>query len=421
MTPLGERIAALIRAGGPMTVADYMAICLGDPEHGYYMRRDPFGRAGDFVTAPEVSQMFGELIGLWAVATFEAMEAPRRFVLAEAGPGRGTLMADLLRAAKVRPAFLAAAEVHLVETSPHLRTLQAERLAAVGIAPTWHDGVAGLPAGPLVFIANEFFDALPVRQLVKTPQGWAERMVGLDGEGRLAFGLRALEGLPHLSHGERSERAAERVAPGEGLRPHHQGHTPSPASRSSIASATSPHGRGEGPPPPSPIASPTSPPGRGEEILELSPASTAIMEALAGRIAQQGGAALVVDYGYEGPAFGDTLQAVRAHAYADPLAEPGEADLTAHVDFAALAAAAAKAGAVPRRLLDQGTFLRRIGLEQRARRLAAGKDAATEAAIAAAVERLAGPAAMGTLFKVLAVGAPGLALPAFDDDPPIRG
>lgn len=399
MTPLGERIAALIRAGGPMTVADYMAICLGDPEHGYYMRRDPFGRAGDFVTAPEVSQMFGELIGLWAVATFEAMGAPGRFVLAEAGPGRGTLMADLLRAAKVRPAFLAAAEVHLVETSPHLRTLQAERLAAVGIAPTWHDGVAGLPAGPLVFIANEFFDALPVRQLVKTPERWAERMVGLDDEGRLAFGLRALEGAPAPIPPLRGEGRSAAGDPG-------RGHT-----------AT-----GEMRPPPGPLRGPTAPvPGEEGAVLELSPASTAIMEALAGRIAQQGGAALVVDYGYEGPAFGDTLQAVRAHAYADPLAAPGEADLTAHVDFAALAAAAAKAGAVPRRLLDQGTFLRRIGLEQRARRLAAGKDAATEAAIAAAVERLAGPAAMGTLFKVLAVGAPGLALPAFDDDPPIRG
>jgi NADH dehydrogenase [ubiquinone] 1 alpha subcomplex assembly factor 7 len=202
VTALGERLAAAMRTGGPMTVADYMAACLGDPADGYYMRREPFGRAGDFVTAPEVSQMFGELIGLFAVATWEAMGRPARFVLAELGPGRGTLMADLLRAAKLRPAFLAAAEVHLVETSPRLKALQTEALASSGAAVTWHGRVDDLPAGPLIVVANEFFDALPIRQFVKAEGGWAERMVGLDADGRLAFGLRAVEALPHLSRGE---------------------------------------------------------------------------------------------------------------------------------------------------------------------------------------------------------------------------
>ncbi|MBN9021046.1 MAG: SAM-dependent methyltransferase, partial [Rhizobiales bacterium] len=171
-----------------------MAMCLGDPEHGYYMAREPFGRDGDFVTAPEVSQVFGELIGLWAVATWMAMGSPPAFVLAELGPGRGTLMADLLRAARIRPAFLAAAGVHLVESSPRLRAVQEATLSGHGV--TWHAAIDTLPAAPAIIVANEFFDALPIRQYVRTGTGWAERMVGLDGEGRLAFGPRPVEAAP---------------------------------------------------------------------------------------------------------------------------------------------------------------------------------------------------------------------------------
>ncbi|MCB1500687.1 MAG: SAM-dependent methyltransferase [Bauldia sp.] len=366
MTPLGEKIALLIAGNGPITVADYMALALGDPEHGYYMAREPFGRAGDFVTAPEISQIFGELIGLWAVAAFEAMGAPPRLALVELGPGRGTLMADLLRAARVRPAFLAAAEVHLVESSPRLRDVQMATLGAG--AATWHDTVATLPTGPSIVVANEFFDALPVRQYVRTEAGWAERMVGLDETGNLAFGLRPLAGPPS---------------------------SPLPAQEKGR-----PAGSGAGQ----------------DTVLEVSPASTAVMATLAERLAAAGGALLAIDYGYEGPAFGDTLQAVAGHRYADPLAEPGAADLTAHVDFAALARAAEAAGARPRPLLGQGDFLARLGIAARAARLAAGKDAATQDAIAAAVNRLVAPAAMGRLFKVLAVSHSGLALPAFDDD-----
>jgi NADH dehydrogenase [ubiquinone] 1 alpha subcomplex assembly factor 7 len=363
VTRLAERLAARIDAGGPMTVAEYMAACLGDPADGYYATREPFGRGGDFVTAPEISQIFGELVGLWAVATWQAMGAPQEFVLAELGPGRGTLMADALRAARVRPAFLDAARLHLVETSLRLRELQAAALARSGASAVWRDRIENIPPGPLILIANEFFDALPIRQFIKTGEGWAERMVGLDDAGRLAFGLRPIIGedaAPHLSR-----RGDERFPPREG------------------------------------------------DTVEVSPASTAIMSAIGERIARDGGAALVIDYGYEGPAFGDTLQAVRNHRYDDPLAAPGEADLTAHVDFGGLQQAAVEAGAVARPLASQGAFLTAMGLSERVATLTGGKDEATQAEITGAAERLAAPSGMGKLFKVLVIAAPGLVVPPF--------
>jgi NADH dehydrogenase [ubiquinone] 1 alpha subcomplex assembly factor 7 len=359
VTPLGEALAARIRADGPMTVADYMAACLGDPRFGYYTTREPFGAGGDFVTAPEVSQMFGELIGLWAVATWQAMGSPSPFVLAELGPGRGTLMADALRAARIRPEFAAAVRVNFIETSPRLRAVQAETLSGVDVA--WRPRIDDLPEAPAIFIANEFFDALPIRQFVRTVEGWAERMVGLGDDGQLAFGLRPAEfvaGLPE--------------------RPVAQ---------------------------PQPVA-----------IRETCAPAAGIMAALAGHLSRWRGAALVIDYGYQGPAFGDTLQAVRGHAYDDPLAAPGEADLTAHVDFAALAKAARAAGAKTRPLVTQREFLMRLGLRERAERLGRDKDSDARARLASEVERLAGPDAMGTLFKVQALSSHGLALPAFDDD-----
>jgi SAM-dependent MidA family methyltransferase len=459
VTPLGDRIAALIAQNGPITVADYMALCLGDPEHGYYMAREPFGRSGDFVTAPEVSQVFGELIGVWAVATFEAMGSPSSFVLAELGPGRGTLIADLYRAARLRPSFLDAARVHLVETSPRLRAVQEATLSGVPVA--WHADVASLPSGPAIVIANEFFDALPIRQYVRSRTGWAERMVGLDDSGRLKFGLRP---LPAGSVGEVRDTAADPTSPlplwerdrvrgsdvsSESDDSFKSGDlTPSPAPPAFAGVRDLSHeGRGgpaspaASPPSPSPrrkpgsiagvSAGPDHPPSRQglrwtpafagvteeePDILETSPAATAIISALASRIAAEGGAALIIDYGYEGPAFGDTLQAVRGHAYADPLAEPGAADLTAHIDFGALARAATEAGASPRSLVTQGEFLGRLGIAARATRLAAGKDAQTREAVAAAVHRLVAPDAMGDLFKVLALSQSGLALPAFDGD-----
>jgi len=391
VSPLGEKIARLIARNGPITVAEYMALALGDPEHGYYMARQPFGRGGDFVTAPEVSQVFGELIGLWTVATFEAMGAPQRFVLAELGPGRGTLTADLIRAARLRPSFAAAADIHLVESSRRLRAVQQATLGDV--RATWHDTIATLPDGPVIVVANEFFDALPVHQYVRTDAGWAERMVGIGDEGRLTFGLRPLPAPPAFPL---PSRESDRV----------RGTELSGGAFAILADSSHEGTRGQR----------VSMIARREAIFEVSPASTAIMTALAGRITAEGGALLAIDYGYEGPAFGDTLQAVQGHHHADPLAEPGAADLTAHVDFAALARSATAAGAMPRPLVSQGDFLVRLGVAARAERLAAGKDVATREAVAAAVNRLVAPEAMGQLFKVLAVSDSGLALPAFDDD-----
>jgi NADH dehydrogenase [ubiquinone] 1 alpha subcomplex assembly factor 7 len=352
-----EELRETIAQEGPIPVERYMALCLGHPVHGYYRRRDPFGAAGDFTTAPEITQIFGELVGLWAVTAWQAMGAPSPFRLVELGPGRGTLMQDLLRAARVRPAFLEAAAVELVETSPALRALQRERLAGARVA--WKDRLEEVPDGPLLVIGNEFFDALPVRQYVRTERGWCERLVGLAGD-RLAFGL-----------------------------------APEPAR----------------------IGVP-APPGA---VLEVPEASLSLVRALAERLARQGGAALVIDYGFEGPAFGDTLQAVRRHAYADPLADPGEADLTVHVDFAALARAAKAAGAAVHGPVPQGDFLRGLGIETRAAALKARATARQAADLDAAVARLtgSGPEAMGSLFKALALADPRLPpLPGFARSPP---
>jgi NADH dehydrogenase [ubiquinone] 1 alpha subcomplex assembly factor 7 len=384
LTPLGERLVARIRGDGPITIADYMAACLGDPQYGYYMRRDPFGRGGDFITAPEVSQVFGELIGAWSLATWEAIGAPAPLVLAELGPGRGTLMADILRTARLRPRFLAAARVHLIEISPRLRDVQRIQLTQSAERLAWIDRVEDLPAGPLILVANEFFDALPIRQYVRTPNGWAERMVGVGQDGQLTFGLRPADrGLGKLWDGDAD--------------------TPIIGTHSEDGDRHEDERRTAD---------------QRDSVIEVSPARAGAMAALAERIRRDGGAALVIDYGYEGPAYGDTLQAVRQHRHDNPLARPGEADLTAHVDFAALAEAARSAGAAPRTRLSQGEFLYRLGLAERASELARGKDAATQADIEAAVARLAGPTAMGKLFKVLAISSPGLALPAFDDNLP---
>jgi NADH dehydrogenase [ubiquinone] 1 alpha subcomplex assembly factor 7 len=351
MTPLGDKLIRQIEAFGPITVADYMAACLGDPEHGYYMTREPFGAAGDFITAPEISQMFGELIGLWAVECWQRMGSPGRFALVEIGPGRGTLMADALRAARVAPRFAEAAEIVLVETSARLRTIQRDTLARHAVS--WLDQVGDLPEIPAILIANEFFDALPVRQFQRQEDGWAERMVGVES-GHLTFGLRpgaAIEGL-----------AAD------------------------------------------------APPGA---IVEIASISTSIMATLAERLQRFGGAMLAIDYGHAESGHGDTLQAMLRHGFDDPLAHPGEADLTVHVDFAALAATARAQGARASRVWTQGDFLLALGLLERAGRLGAGKDAASQDAIRAAVQRLAGPDAMGTLFKVLCVTGGDLVVPPF--------
>lgn len=359
MTLLKDKIRARIAAEGPLTVADYMAICLGDPEHGYYTTREPFGARGDFITAPEVSQMFGELVGAACLAAWEALGCPERFELVELGPGRGTLMADFMRVASLRPAFVQAARLNLVETSPRLREIQRSTLARAPHAPNFRDRFQDVPDGPLILVANEFFDALPIHQFVRTPDGWRERRIGLAADGELVFGL-GTAALP-----DAAVPAAARPAP---------------------AGA----------------------------ILETQPAANAIAEDIGRRIVDFGGAALFIDYGYARTAPGDTLQALHRHSYDDVLAHPGEADLTAHVNFEALAAAAVKSGAAALPLLDQGDFLLRSGLLERAGALGAGKSHDEQETIREAVERLAAPDRMGTLFKVLAVTNSGITFPPFD-------
>ncbi|USI74083.1 class I SAM-dependent methyltransferase [Sphingomonas morindae] len=340
---LEARLRRRIERGGAMPLAEYMALA----NQHYYATRDPLGAAGDFTTAPEISQMFGELIGLCLADLWLRAGRPT-LAYVELGPGRGTLAEDALRA--MARAGLAP-DIHLVETSPVLREAQSRRLPLA----RHHDTLATLPADrPLLVVANEFFDALPIRQIVRGDRDWRERMVGLV-DGRFAPGLGAQRfdaALPSFAAG---------AAPGA--------------------------------------------------TIETSPASVAVMGELAGRLARQGGAALVIDYGYAAPGLGDTLQAVRAHRFADPFEAPGTCDLTAHVDFQALAEAATRAGAVAYPLRDQGAWLEALGIAARAAALARAAPARADE-IAAARRRLVDAAEMGTLFKLLRLSAPDWPVPA---------
>jgi NADH dehydrogenase [ubiquinone] 1 alpha subcomplex assembly factor 7 len=340
---LADRLARAITLAGPIPIAQFMTAANAH----YYATRDPLGRGGDFVTAPEVSQMFGELIGLWCADLWDRAGRPD-IAWVELGPGRGTLAADALRAmAKTG----LTPPVHFVETSPVLRAAQAERVPNAA----WHDDVTTLPADrALIVVANEFFDALPIRQLLRWGEGWHERLVACQD---VLF-------LP---------------IPGKPV--------PDTVIPSSLRDA---------------------PPG---SIIETSPASVATVRALARRIVAQGGALLAIDYGYEGPALGETLQAVRGHGYANPFDAPGEQDLTAHVDFATLAAAARIEGAVPHGTVSQRDLLGALGIDARATALAAGAPDRAEA-ILADRNRLVGSDAMGHLFRALALTAPDWPIPA---------
>jgi NADH dehydrogenase [ubiquinone] 1 alpha subcomplex assembly factor 7 len=357
MNPLKNLIREMIIENGPISLETYMALALTHPVHGYYASRMALGVAGDFITAPEISQMFGELIGLWCVMVWRAMGEPRPFFLVELGPGRGTLMADALRAARVAPNFLGAIDLHLIETSAILQRCQSTTLADLGRAVRWHGTPEELPSGPAIILANEFFDCLPVRHFIRRADGWHERLVGLDGDGRLCFGL-ASDPEPGL------------IATGE--------------------------------------------PG---QVLEAGLAAAHLVTRLAARLATHGGALLVIDYGYEGPSRGETLQAVKGHCFADPLRDPGDADLTAHVDFCALAQAARAAGAAVFGPVPQAEWLKRLGIFERAGNLRRHANEDQKAAIDLALTRLAGETGgegamgMGRLFKVLAVTEPGLESP----------
>jgi NADH dehydrogenase [ubiquinone] 1 alpha subcomplex assembly factor 7 len=354
-------LAGAIRREGPLPVARFMDLALNHPRYGYYRQRDPLGAQGDFVTAPELSQAFGEVIGAWLAQAWLDLGAPAPFRLVELGPGRGTLLADALRATRGVPGFHQALRLHLVETSERLRAVQATRLA--GFDANWHGRFGEVPPGPLLLVANEFFDALPAHQLVATARGWVERALELDPDGRLSFCLGA--------------------------------------QRSALSSRL-----------------PEAAPGT---IAEVSPARGEAAEAIGRRIAGEGGIALVIDYGAwaEGPT-GDTLQATRAHAPCDPLDAPGSADLTTHVDFGALAEAACGVGAAVYGPVPQGTFLTTLGVHLRTAKLLERAAPDQRRALRAALFRLIDPGAMGELFKVLVLAHPAAPAPPGFQAPTLR-
>lgn len=346
---LRDILISQIHAQGPMRLDDYMSTCLLHPQHGYYTTRTPFGAAGDFITAPEISQMFGELIGLALAQAWLDQGAPARFTLAELGPGRGTLMADALRAGSRVAGFLEAAQITLLEASPALRAVQAQTLT--GHTPRWIDSISDLPEQPTYLIANEFFDALPIRQFVRDGARWRERQVGVEGDA-LVFGLGPAQPQPALAH--RLEDTKD------------------------------------------------------GDLIEDCAAAAPILTTLCARIQAHGGAALVFDYG-DWRTLGDTLQAVQNHAPVDPLATPGHADLTAHVDFEALLDAVAPC--TPSRITTQGVFLERLGITARAQALAKTLGGPALEAHITAHRRLTHPQEMGNLFKTFGIvpgGAPML-------------
>ena len=359
MTRLAGRIKDLIAANGPISVAEYMAMCLFDPEDGYYTTREPFGVEGDFTTAPEISQMFGEIVGVWLVATWQALGHPLPATIAEIGPGRGTLMKDLLRTIRrLAPDLESGSQIVLIETSPRLVEVQRRTLGEWSDRARWLTSVDDLPAHPLFIVGNELFDAIPVRQFVKTPDGWRERMVGLDEAGALSF----FAGMASLDD------------------------TLLPAGSADASEGS---------------------------IFEIAPARSAVMAGIAAHIAKAGGAGLLFDYGHLASGLGDTLQAVHRHGYDLVFAHPGDADLTSHVDFEALAREAARHG-LKAASMPQGEFLLVMGLLERAGSLGANADEARREEIRKEVERLAAPDQMGTLFKVLAISRGLIELAPFE-------
>ena len=337
--PLAAIFRRLIAQQGPISVQHYM----GEANARYYDSRDPLGSGGDFITAPEISQMFGELVGLWLADIWDRAGRPDPVLYVELGPGRGTLARDALRVCARQGLHM---QVHFVEGSGVLAAVQREVVRGA----IWHRDLSTVPTdAPLLLVANEFLDALPVRQMVMTPGGWRERMVGLDDE---------------------------RFVPVVGSRP---------------MDAAVPEDRKSAPP---------------GTIIETCPGAAAVTGEVAQRLGHQGGAALIIDYGYDRPQTGSTLQAVRAHRRCDPFEAPGEADLTALVDFAVLAEVAHARGCRWLGTAGQGAWLLALGIETRAAQLAAAAPAQAEA-IAGALRRLIDPGEMGTLFKVMGLAAPG--------------
>lgn len=341
MSALLDILNRQISQSGPISVADFMATVLMHPEHGYYVTRDPFGVQGDFTTAPEISQMFGELIGLSLAQAWLDQGAPNPCILAELGPGRGTLMADILRATRTVPQFHAALSVHFIEASASLKERQAKAVTDA----TWHDSTESLPDGPLFLVANEFFDALPIRQFIRKGDGWSERVIG-SNDGALTWGV--APPLPVMMLEHRIQDTKDR------------------------------------------------------DMVEICTAGQSIATDISRRVAHHGGAALIIDYG-DWRSLGDTLQALHKHKAVDPLDQIGNADITAHVDFEMLADAISDGGSKFTRVTSQGVFLERLGITQRAQTLSKNLTGDAFDAIVDAHRRLTHPTEMGTLFKVLGI------------------
>jgi SAM-dependent MidA family methyltransferase len=359
--PLEREIRRLIALAGPLPVADYMRLCLTHPQHGYYVTREAIGAEGDFITAPEISQMFGELIGIWMIAAWQQIGAPENVRVIEFGPGRATMMIDALRAAKVVREFYAAVVLHLVEISPKLREVQQRRLESLDVPAFWHTTLAEVPAGPVIIVANEFLDALPIHQAVKQADGWHERVVEIGADGGLMLGA-AHDVLPHF----------DATLPRE-LR------------------------------------------GAPEGSLYEWRSDTIGFDV--GKRVRDDGVALFIDYGHARQGLGETLQAVAGHSFTDPLRAPGGADLTAHVDFAALALSADIIGARSHGPVSQRDFLRRLGIDKRAAALKERASPEQAAKIDGALLRLTGIGKneMGEMFKALAITDPKIrTLPGFE-------
>jgi NADH dehydrogenase [ubiquinone] 1 alpha subcomplex assembly factor 7 len=350
---LTDKIVRRINAEGPLSVAAFMAMALHDPALGYYANRRPIGADGDFVTAPEISQLFGELIGVWCAMIWERIGRPDPVILAELGPGSGALAVDLLRAAAALPEFRRALRLHLVEASPLLRAEQQRRLEFAD--PVWLARAEDLPAGPLLLVANEFLDALPIRQLVRGHRHWSERVVALDRDNRLVFADGRESPVISLLVPEALRNAA---TPGT--------------------------------------------------IVEICPAALALAATLGARLACTPGAALLIDYGAFPSAPGPSLRALSGHRAVAPLAAPGSADLSADVDFAAFAEAARAGGAEVHGPVPQSRFLADLGASARLAALSRRATPAQREALQRGVERLLDPDQMGNLFKVMALASPGL-------------
>lgn len=359
-----EYIKSIIKAQGPLTIAQYMAICLSDSEHGYYIKNIPLGKEGDFITSPEISQMFGELLGIWSATMWQNMDMPDDIAIVELGPGKGTLMSDFLRGTENVPGFHDSISVHLVEISPALKEAQKKTLEDFDIDIEWHQTFSEIPKKPSIIIGNEFFDALPIHQFVKTVGGWREKMVVETEDGILNFSLSPTETTSCALIPENLRNSPE------------------------------------------------------DSVVEVCPSMIVIAQEIAAHIIENGGVALFIDYGYEESLLKSTFQAVKDHKFHDPLQNPCEADLTTFVDFSAIKKVAKENKINVHGCIDQADLLKKLGIDVRAKMLSQNASEKQKQEIELQLERIIGENQMGRLFKCLALSNPLLPTPiGFEDDP----